>query len=612
MKTYHQKKRKLRYLSVLILVVSVAGCERGLEAQPSVSDGANMITVDSYMERMVELGFSGGVLIARDGEVIHSKGYGFADRDGQISFAPTTIFPVGSLTKQFTGAAIVKLASGGLLSFDDTLPDYFESVPADKRAITLHQLLTHSSGLVDAIGFDFAPIEKQDFIAQALQSELETAPGSTYSYSNVGYSLLAAIVEDVSGMSYNEYVTAKLFVPSGMQDTGYHILAAEPSRLAHGYRDEQDWGTMADKAWADDGPYWHLRGNGGIHSTLTDMYRWHVALLGEEVLSDEAKRDYFAPHVQEGDGAQSYYGYGWVTQDSDYGRLIWHDGGNPYFSSDMRRYVDEDVVIIVTSNTGDHKAMAVMRDLAKIVFGDPVGLPPLSIPEMEPDVWQESVVGSRGMELLRVFASSPEDVERFVDVHVAEALIEKVGEDRLKVILLAEQERLGEVMIGKIEVLDENRHRVTVKSHIAQEWFALTVIAAEEPPHLITGFLMDEATEPSRSAGENRGDSVVEVNPDELVERLVAAIGSGDEDVYREFIGADLDPQFRDDIPMETHLAAFGNMHADLGGSPEVLDVDMPSPWEIDARVRGADGIFRLSVGLSAKRKIEGVQLERE
>lgn len=311
------------------------------------------IKLNAQMRQLVEKGFSGVLFVAKDGQIVLEKGYGLADRENKTPYSADTIFDIGSITKQFTGAAILKLEMQGKLAASDKISKYFKGVPADKTDITLHHLLTHSAGLIDVLGKDYDKLSRDEMIKGALASKLQTAPGAKYEYSNLGYSLLAAIIEIVTAKSYEKFLHDNLFEPAGMKQTGYVIPKRKPENLAVGYaKDGSRWGTPLDKAWDADGPYWNLRGNGGILSTSGDLYKWHLALEGEKVLSKAAKEKYFAPHIKEQPEAVSFYGYGWVTQKTPRGtKVVWHNGGNPYFFADFRRYVDDGVVVIVATNS---------------------------------------------------------------------------------------------------------------------------------------------------------------------------------------------------------------------------------------------------------------------
>lgn len=309
--------------------------------------------LDTQMRQLAEKGFSGVVFVAKDGQIALNKGYGLADRESKTSYTADTVFDIGSITKQFTGAAILKLEMQGKLSTDDKISKYFKNVPPDKADITLHHLLTHSAGLLDGLGEDYDKLTRDEMIKGALASRLQTAPGEKYAYSNLGYSLLAAIIEIVTKKPYEKYLSDNLFKPAGMNETGYVTPKWRRENLAAGYaKDGSRWGTPLDKTWDADGPYWNLRGNGGILSTAGDLYKWHLALAGEKILSTAAKEKYFAPHIKEQPEGVSFYGYGWVTQKTPWGtKMIWHNGGNEVFYADFRRFVDENVVVIVGTNS---------------------------------------------------------------------------------------------------------------------------------------------------------------------------------------------------------------------------------------------------------------------
>jgi CubicO group peptidase (beta-lactamase class C family) len=345
--------KKLKFV-MLFGVLSLSNIS-GAAQQTSKNNGGELGTkLDAQMREIAEKGFSGVLFVAKDGKIVLDKGYGLADRENKTPYSADTVFDIGSITKQFTGAAILKLEMQGKLNTSDKISKYFKNVPTDKTDITFHHLLTHSAGLVGDVGKgDYEKMSRDEIINKVLASKLLSAPGEKYEYSNVGYSLLAAIIEIVTGKSYERYLHDQLFKPAGMKHTGYLIPKWKRENLAVGYKkDGSRWGTPLDHAWDKDGPYWNLRGNGGILSTVGDLYKWHLALEGEKILSKAAKEKYFAPHIKEQPEAVSFYGYGWVTQKTRRGtRLIWHNGGNPYFGADFRRYVDENTVVIVATNS---------------------------------------------------------------------------------------------------------------------------------------------------------------------------------------------------------------------------------------------------------------------
>ena len=327
-------------------------------------------------KRLSELGrkdFSGVVLVAQNGVVIFAKGYGFADRAHKVTYTTDTVFDIGSITKPFTASAILRLEMDGKLKVTDPITNFFRDVPGDKKEITLHHLLTHTAGFKDSLGDDYDKVGRDEYVKLALASNLRSKPGTSYSYSNVGYSLLGAVIEHVAGMSYEKYLHDSLFKPAGMMKTGYVLPKCGKGELARGYQKDKDWGTPLDRAWAEDGPYWHLRANGGLLSTVGDLYRWSVALQGEDILSKEAKGKQFAPHASEGLlGGGNHYGYGWSIGKARNGKPVWeHNGSNLVFLADFRIFPEDRVVLVLATNTSGLKYMSELSNVARVVLSEP-------------------------------------------------------------------------------------------------------------------------------------------------------------------------------------------------------------------------------------------------
>lgn len=331
--------------------------------------GANETTsakLEAFMQTAADDGYVGAVIVAKGDEILLREGYGLIDPDEDRRVTPDTVFTTGSITKQFTAAAILKLEEMGKLTVTDPITKYFDDVPAGKRSITIHHLLTHQAGFPGAIGDDRERVGRDEYVRRALETGLLFEPGTAYEYSNVGFSIAAAIIEKVSGSGYEQFLHQQLFEPAGMKDTGYTIPRWSDSRLAHGRTDDGgDWGTMRDRLLSEGGPGWHLLGNGGIQSTVDDMARWHRALM-EDDLSAVSKKKMYAKHADEGGG--TWYGYGWSIEPTPWGEMITHNGGNPYFFSDYLRFPEHDVVIYYSNASRDRRHNQLARKLAQIVF----------------------------------------------------------------------------------------------------------------------------------------------------------------------------------------------------------------------------------------------------
>ncbi|MFF9900173.1 serine hydrolase domain-containing protein [Streptomyces longispororuber] len=310
-------------------------------------------SVADFLRRALPAGPGGTVLAARGDRLAYCGGFGAADRAAGTPASCRTVYDVMSMTKQFTAAAIVKLEAMGRLRVTDPVSrhlDRIRPVPGDKRGITVEHLLTHTSGLVAGLGDDYEPLSREELVRQALASKPRSAPGEEFHYSNTGYSLLAVIVEEASGETYERFLNRHLFTPAGMEHTGY-VLPRWPRHLVAVEYDSEgrSKGRPFDHPWAADGPYWNLRGNGGMLSTAPDMLRWHRALLSDDVLPARAREKLFAPHVRQ-PGSKDAYGYGWSVRDTPDGRLAWHDGGNDWSLGLVSRSLRDDVLVFWISN----------------------------------------------------------------------------------------------------------------------------------------------------------------------------------------------------------------------------------------------------------------------
>ncbi len=364
-------------IAVITLIFSIA-LPAGAQTDRPIVKGDVGRTLHTYLSRLAKLGFSGAIVAEKDGEIVLAHGYGLADREKGIPVTTETVFTIGSITKQFTAAAILKLEMMGKLRTTDPLSKYLPGVPEDKKSITLHHLLTHSAGLRPNYGeSDFEPVSRDEIIRRVMSAPLLWPPGSRYRYSNAGYSLLGAIMEIVSGMNYEEFLRKHLFLPAGMTQTGYRLPKWRPEQIAVGYDENGEcWGTVLERPWAGDGPYWNLRANGGIHSTIYDMLKWYHALQTDAVLSEEAKKKFFTPYIREGEGADSFYAYGWAIFTTPRNtRLIAHNGGNGIYAADFCRFVDENAMYFIASNARP-SAIEVSNSIERILFGMPFSMPP--------------------------------------------------------------------------------------------------------------------------------------------------------------------------------------------------------------------------------------------
>ena len=353
-------------LAYAVVVYAPAGSAAGADAE-FVKD------TKAYLSRLEKLGFAGAVLVAENGKPVIAEGYGLANREKAIGWTPSTVSTIGSITKQFTAAAILVLQEQGKVNVQDGLDKYFSDVPDDKAAITLHHLLTHSSGIVDPPNIDdFDQNTREQYVRIILEAPLEFEPGERYEYANANFSLLGAIIELETGKSYEVAMHELIFQPAGLKETGYTLPKWDEERIAIGYVGEERWGTILERPMADDGPYWALRANGGIYSTSEDMLRWAQALLANRVLSPQSREALWTPHVDESNGdGSSFYGYGWVVDRKHDPHVITHNGGNGILFADFAIMPDENIVAFIQTNVvaDFRKANELLAEIGARLFG---------------------------------------------------------------------------------------------------------------------------------------------------------------------------------------------------------------------------------------------------
>jgi CubicO group peptidase (beta-lactamase class C family) len=298
--------------------------------------------IDDYLHSS---GFEGSVLIGHQGEILLREGYGFADRDAAVPNTSHTKFRIGSITKQFTAASILLLQERGQLQASDLVCAYINNCPGAWQAITIHHLLTHTSGIPNYT--DISEIlqnilsgtpSPEELINSFSGLPLDFVPGSTWSYSNSGYATLGLIIENVSGTSYEGFLRDNILTPLSMMASG--ITADEnESEFATGY----DGIELALPA-----PLSAAYAAGAMYSTVEDLYWWDRALYTDVLLSDEQRAQMFEPHAQTDE--ESWYGYGWRIETISGRKHISHGGGIFGFVSYISRYPEEELTIILLMN----------------------------------------------------------------------------------------------------------------------------------------------------------------------------------------------------------------------------------------------------------------------
>lgn len=343
------------------VALAAMGCSDA-DDEPSGSDGPIDVEAEvrTRIDDAVADGFSGAILVIDGGEELALEAHGLADRENDVANTVNTAFDVGSILKSLTATAIYKLAEDGQLDLDATLSTLFPEVPADKADITLLQIVQHRAGFDeyhDTMG-DFEPMTRLEARDRIFAQELLFDPGTDEEYSNSGYTLLADVIETVSGVAFTDYVRTNLFEPAAMSSTGFYSEPVwQTVDTAIGY-DADTFGDNDPATW----PYtWALVGNGGLVTTVGDLDRWSSALFGGQIVGAETlelmKDEYFSSGAVTVDDETVY---------SEAGAGDFGLGGAAIYAP------TSDTTVIVTTNTYEvFDIEALAGDLALLLFENP-------------------------------------------------------------------------------------------------------------------------------------------------------------------------------------------------------------------------------------------------
>ncbi len=347
---------------------------------------AKVDKLDKLISAYTEYGkFNGSVLVAEKGKVIYKNGFGLADMEWSIPNQPDTKHRLGSITKQFTAMLIMQLVEQGKLKLDVPISIYLPDYPKKNGdVITIHHLLTHSSGIPNMTSFpgfvkdvmrnSYSPVQLVNISAD---SALQFKPGERFAYSNSGYLLLGYIIEKVTGKSYEQVLQENIFTPLKMNNTGYDHHGALLKNRASGYEKNGRRYVNADFI---DMSVPHAAG--ALYSTVEDLYLWDEALYGNQLLRKENMVLLFTKHIPSGGG---HYGYGWSIGEMPLGNTaerietIGHGGGINGFNTQITRIPSNKSFIVLLNNTGGAPLNEMTSAIAAIIYDKSYNLPKRSV-----------------------------------------------------------------------------------------------------------------------------------------------------------------------------------------------------------------------------------------
>jgi CubicO group peptidase (beta-lactamase class C family) len=348
----------LRKIAVAFFLVSICLAQDNVARMDEV--------VRSYVDAKQ---FMGSVLVARDGKVILSKGYGSANLEWDVPDSPSAKFRLGSITKQFTAACVLLLEEQGKLKVEDPVKKYMPDAPAAWDKVTIFHLLTHTSGIPSFTGFpDYHSTEAmattpEQLVARFRDKPLEFQPGEKWNYSNSGYVLLGYLIEKISQQSYSQFVQENIFNPLGMKDSGYDSNTAIIMHRASGY-------VAGDKGITNAG-YIDMSiplSAGGLYSTTEDLLRWELGLMGGKLLSPASLQKMTTPFKND-------YAFGLAVHTANGHKVIEHNGGIEGFNTALAYYPDDKLTVVVLANLNGQAPEQVASNLAALAHGEKVVLP---------------------------------------------------------------------------------------------------------------------------------------------------------------------------------------------------------------------------------------------
>jgi CubicO group peptidase (beta-lactamase class C family) len=351
----------------LFIAFFAVACKPKAQVKSAVQISAGTKELDSILTHFSKANiFQGVVLVAADGKVLLNKGYGWADAATQKPNDPSLVYQIGSVTKQFTAAAILKLQEEGKLSVNDTIGKYFPKLKEGNR-ITIRHLLTHTSGLFNYTNDTTfwlheagKPSSHEKMMGRFADKPLDFEPGAKFSYSNSGYLLLGYIIEQVSGKPYEQYIRENIFHPLGMNRSGFDFTKATGRATGYYVSGVSEPAIIVDST----GSY----SAGAIYTTTSDLFKWVQAMHARKIIKPESWEQAFTPF-------KGQYGYG-LIMDKMYGqKRIWHNGGIHGFISNLEYFPESNTTVILISNYMYSDLPRVSRVLDAALFGKPYELP---------------------------------------------------------------------------------------------------------------------------------------------------------------------------------------------------------------------------------------------
>lgn len=352
------------------LALALIGC-----ASLPPAPASNLERLIAELERLESDGFVGQVAIAHGDQVLLNRGFGTMAPDDPRPVTEMAVMPLASLTKPFTASAVFALAAEGRLGLEDPIGSHVPGLDPAWAAVAVYHYLTHTAGLpAEIINRNypgqprFEPVEREEFLRRLAHFRPDHPPGASYNYSNVGYNLLAVLIEHLAEQDYEAFIAGTLLGTAGIRGIGFRLPAFDERDLVVGRDGPQAVGHYFDQPRLDDGLGWHLRGAGDLLARPAAIIAWWQSIRHQTWLSQPWLDRWLEPQVNEPDGSR--YGFGLHFRSSPFGPVIGHTGGDFTFAVDFSWFVDHDLMVYFA--TADARFEAdVLRDWVHGVLMDP-------------------------------------------------------------------------------------------------------------------------------------------------------------------------------------------------------------------------------------------------
>jgi CubicO group peptidase (beta-lactamase class C family) len=307
--------------------------------------------VDQYVQAEMKQRQVPGLalLVARDGKIVKAQGYGMANVELQVPVKPETVFQSGSMGKQFTATAVMMLVEEGKIRLDDPITQYFKDAPAAWKQVTVRELLSHTAGFGDyPENFDFRKDRTEDELLTVVEGiPLAYPPGTRWSYANLGYLTLGVLLHRVTGEFYGDFLQQRIFRPLGMNTTRIISEADIIPNRAAGYRLVK--GVLKNQEWV--APSLNTTADGSLYFSILDLAKWDAALYTEKLLKKSSLDEMWTPvKLKNGRPNPDRYGFGWYMDDIRGHRIVEHSGSWQGFTSNISRYVNDQLTVVVLTN----------------------------------------------------------------------------------------------------------------------------------------------------------------------------------------------------------------------------------------------------------------------